>query len=101
MTARLNVKITRRAERQIEAADRWWLENRPSAPGAVAEELGRALQLLSVQPNIGARAGNTRLKDVRRVTLNRIRYYVYYRVREDSLEVLAFWHTSRSAAPRV
>ena len=30
------------------------------------------------------------LQGVRRVTLSRIRYYVYYRVSGDALEVLAF-----------
>lgn len=36
---------------------------------------------------------------MRRVHLARIHYYVYYRVAQsgNSLEILAFWHTSRGA----
>ena len=36
---------------------------------------------------------------VRRVTLSRIRYYLYYRVADDALQVLALWHTSRGLGP--
>jgi len=92
------VYVTRRAQRQIETAVRWWSQNRPSAPNAIVEELDKALEILIVQPNIGARAKNANLPGVRRVTLTRVSYYLYYTVRGDALEVLAFWHTSRAPA---
>ena len=82
------------------SASAWWAENRPSAPGAVFEEVDRILGLRSVQPGIGARARRAKLRGVRRATLPRVRYYVYYRVTGGSLEVLAFWHTSRAREPR-
>jgi plasmid stabilization system protein ParE len=97
--APLQVKISGGASAQIEEAAGWWAENRPSAPGAIREDLGRILGLLSVQPGIGTPARAATLKDVRRVTLSRIRYYLYYRVAGDSLEVLALWHTNRGRAP--
>jgi hypothetical protein len=34
-------------------------------------------------------------KFVRRLTLERIRYYMFYRVHPDRVEVIFFWHTSR------
>jgi hypothetical protein len=39
--------------------------------------------LISVQPEIGARARNISLAGVRRLHLARVRYYVYYRVVTD------------------
>jgi len=57
------------------------------------------LGLLSVQPGIGAPAQLAKLRGVRRATLSRIRYYVYYRAIGSSLEVLAFWHISRGRPP--
>ena len=63
------------------------------------EELDRTLGLLCCQPELGVRSVRTTLTGVRRVTLSRIRYYVYYRVVEDRLQVLAFWHTSRGRGP--
>jgi len=34
-------------------------------------------------------------KYIRRLTLERIRYYLYYRVMPERVEVVVFWHTSR------
>ena len=50
---------------------------------------------------VGARALNTKLSGVRRLHLIRVRYHIYYRVRRSTVEVLAFWHSSRGIAPRV
>lgn len=99
MTSPLEIKVSREAQAQIEETAAWWALNRPLAPGAVRQDLDRALGLLSVDPGIGARARRAALEGVRRVTLSRIRYYVYYRVSGNTLEVLAFWHTSRGHEP--
>ena len=99
MNPPLRIEITDAARGQIAAASTWWADNRAAAPGAVLEELDRILELLGQQPEIGARARRTTLSGVRRVTLSRIRYYVYYRVADDAIQVLAFWHTSRGRGP--
>ncbi len=99
MTRRLPVVVTGRAAAEIDEAAIWWSRNRPAAPGAVREDLVRALSLLASQPGVGAVARNTRLKGVRRVHLSRVRYHVYYRATADSVEVLAFWHASRGRGP--
>lgn len=104
MSARLPVKFTPRADRQVEEAARWWRENRSKAPDALAEDLARVLELIATQPEVGAIARNVRLAGVRRVYLNRIGYYLYYRVHgrpPSLLQVVAFWHASRGAAPRL
>jgi plasmid stabilization system protein ParE len=95
----LRIEITDNAQAQISTAAAWWAENRPAAPNAIREELDRILDLLRVQPAIGTSARRATLSGVRRVTLSRIRYYVYYRVVGDALQVLAFWHTSRASGP--
>ena len=59
------------------------------------------LNILSTQPGVGAPARRGRVKGLRRVSLRRVRYYIYYRVSEGFLDVLAFWHTSRGEQPRV
>lgn len=99
MTRRLPVVVTSRAAAEIDEAADWWRRNRPAAPGAVREDLARALTLLAAQPRVGATARNTRLKGVRRVHLSRVRHHVYYRVTADAVEVLAFWHSSRGRGP--
>ncbi len=99
MSAPLRIEITEQAQTQISAASAWWGANRPAAPGAIHEELDRLLGLLRVQPEIGTVARRASLSGVRRVTLSRIRYYVYYRVAGHAIQVLAFWHTSRGSGP--
>ncbi len=44
---------------------------------------------------------NEKLAGVRRLHLKRIRYYLYYRVKDDpqQVEILALWHTSRGTGP--
>lgn len=101
MTSPLQIKVSQNAQAQIEEAAAWWAQNRPFAPGAVRQDLDRILGLLSANPGIGARARRAKLEGVRRVTLSRVRYYVYYRVSGAALEVLAFWHTSRGRQPNL
>jgi plasmid stabilization system protein ParE len=102
MNSTLPVSIVSGAARAIAEAGKWWAANRPKAPDAFAVDLEQALQLIASQPAIGARARNVKLKDVRRVHLARVRYYLYYRLTSDpAIEVLALWHTSRGTSPQV
>ena len=76
----LSVEVTPRAAAQIERAARWWTENRPAAPGAIADEFEEAKSLLAAQPGVGARSSSQRHPELRRLYLSRIRYHLYYRV---------------------
>jgi hypothetical protein len=73
--------------------------DRPSAPGAIRHDVADILAVLSTQSGVGAPARRGRVKSLRRVTLARVRYHLYYRVSGGVLEVLAFWHTSRGRQP--
>ena len=95
----LCVEITADAQAQIAAAAAWWAENRPAAPDAILDELDRIVEILRLQPASGTIARRPALSGVRRVSLTRVRYLVYYRVANDSLQVLAFWHASRGTDP--
>jgi len=93
----VKVRVTKRAQAQIDRAALWWDENRPLAPEAFNEDLAEAFSLLSAEPSIGVAVSNVRTPDVRRLHLARIHYYLYYRVRGGQVEVLALWHTSRGS----
>jgi plasmid stabilization system protein ParE len=76
--------------------------NRPKAPNAIREELERAASLIALQPDVGTRATNVTLPGVRRLRLDRVRYYVYYHVADlERVEILAFWHESRGSKPPI
>jgi hypothetical protein len=55
----LFVDISDTAKSQVLAAEEWWRLNRPKAPNAIREELERAASLISVQPDLSARALET------------------------------------------
>jgi len=97
----LELFVSRRAAREIERVVQWWAVNRPAAPGAVRQDVQAALNLLIVQPDIGVYVKEASSPDVRRLHLDRIRYWVYYRVRRNRLEVLSVWHSSRGSGPAV
>ena len=101
MSGPLQIEVSDLAKGQIRAAEQWWRLNRPKAPNAIREDLDRASSLISVQPEVGARATNVSLAGVRRLHLARVRYYVYYRVVTDPerVQLLAFWQTSRGSGP--
>jgi plasmid stabilization system protein ParE len=101
LSSHLPARLVRRAVREIEEASEWWEANRPASPGAVTEEVRKALRLICSAPHVGARAMNVSLHGVRRLHLSRIHYHLYYRVLTDPpcVEVLALWHTRRGSGP--
>jgi plasmid stabilization system protein ParE len=103
LSREFSIRIVQSAVNQITEASAWWGANRPKAHGVFREEIERALELISTQPLMGAKAGNIKLAGVRRIHLSRIHYHLYYRIRESpkAVEVLALWHTSRGSGPKV
>jgi len=97
----LPIKVSPRAQAQIEEAAAWWAQNRPAAPGAIRNELARILSILSTQPGIGVTERRRRIRGLRRVHLSRIDYLILYRISDGVLEVLAFWHTRRGSQPKL
>jgi plasmid stabilization system protein ParE len=95
----LPVRVAARAAAQIRQAAGWWAENRPAIPGAVRADIREALALLAQQPRIAPPYDGAKIRGVRRLFLGRIRYFVYYRVTADAVDVLAVWHASRGEQP--
>lgn len=89
----MKVVVRARAERQISVARGWWLRNRDKAPEAFDEDLAWAKDFISNNPN-AVQVINPR-RGIRRLKLDRIRYYLYFRIRARHIEVIQFWHTSR------
>lgn len=88
------IVLSRRARRQLFTALGWWYSHRDKAPNAFDEDLNATWEILSSAPEIG-KAVNSRRPGVRRVLMERVRYYIYYRVSENTIEVISIWHSSR------
>ena len=97
----MKVRVTKRAQAQIDRAATWWDDNRLLAQEAFDEDLAEAFSLLSAQPGIGVPVTNARTPGVKRLHLARIHYFLYYRVRGEEVQVLRIWHTSLGADPKL
>ncbi|MGH8738159.1 MAG: type II toxin-antitoxin system RelE/ParE family toxin [Burkholderiales bacterium] len=97
----MKVRVTTRAQAQIDRAATWWDDNRSLAPEAFDEDLAEAFSLLSAQPGIGVPVTNARTPGVKRLHLARIHHFLYYRVRGEEVQVLRIWHTRRGTDPKL
>ncbi|HEX8409220.1 MAG TPA: type II toxin-antitoxin system RelE/ParE family toxin [Thermoanaerobaculia bacterium] len=98
---RYRIRISTRAWRELEAASRWWLQHRDKAPGAFEEDVDAALKLLRSNAFMGEPVGASR-RQVRRIWLDRIRYFIYYRLlNDDVIEISTIRHGARGSRPRL
>jgi plasmid stabilization system protein ParE len=88
------VVFSLRAGRQLDAAFRWWRANRDKNPDAFDEAVADSRKLLAMNPCVGKRIW-TPTGIMRRILLEKVRYYLYYRVTEERVEVISVWHSSR------
>lgn len=95
----LRIRISARAARHVRQAAEWWAENRPAAPRALISDVRESVRLLAEQPGLGALYEGSRTPGVRRLYLGRVRYFIYYKIENGNLGVLAFWHASRGTQP--
>jgi plasmid stabilization system protein ParE len=98
---RLALVVWSQATREIEEASEWWYANRQASPHALSEDVARAFALLTLQPGIGVPARSERLRNIRRLTLRRVGYFLFYRVvpEREEVQVLRFRHARRRPGP--
>ena len=95
------VAVTARAQRQILRALSWWHTHRDKAPGALEDDWLEALALIASAPHLGKFSSRQRRGVVRRVELERSRYYLFYRINlKGDIDILQLWHTSRRPPKR-
>jgi plasmid stabilization system protein ParE len=88
------VTLSLRARKQLLRALSWWHSHRDKAPTAFEEDLDETWELLMNSPDVGSPV-RSRRPGVRRVLMERVRYYVYYRFHDGVIEITAVWHSSR------
>ncbi len=93
----MSIRYTKRARQELRQAAQWWLENRQESADAFERELWHAFYILLAHPHMGQQIAH--LKNVRRLHVSRLNYFLYYRPDSNGLLILALWHTSRGADP--
>lgn len=97
----MKLRLSPHVQQDIRAAGAWWKSNRPGAPALFVEELRRAFAVLETTPASGSPALDFAADGIRRLYLERTRYFVYYSVNGEVVEVLRLWHASRGASPKL
>lgn len=83
-------------EDEIRAAIAWYESEREGLGRELWEELRETVALISEHPAIGSVVHRAKVRGVaRRVPLRRFPYFVVYRERADSIELVALAHMSR------
>jgi plasmid stabilization system protein ParE len=95
--------MSKRARADVVAACQWWKRNLPDAHVPLVEELRRARQQLATTPWAGVTISDDVLSTLRRLSLVRARYFLFYEVDEELAEVrvLRVWHMSRGEMPKL
>jgi plasmid stabilization system protein ParE len=99
----VNVEISKRARRQIERIQAWWVKERPAAPGLFLEELATVDRILRTSPELGSIYAEHASRTVRRVVMPKTRHHLYYRYRadRDELTVLCVWGSKKERGPKL
>ncbi len=100
--ARYTVTVASEVDTDYVQAASWWSANREKAPDALAEEVESAIRRLEQYgPRLGKSVERRGGRVWRRMELSRVRYYLYFKVYEETrtVEVLALWHMSRGLQP--
>lgn len=101
MTVALPYVIKARARREISRLALWWAENRSAAAGAVRLDLEGVLFVLVRHPGLGQKVETGRPIQVRRYLMSRTQHWLYFRVKNNVLEVLSVWATGREREPKL
>lgn len=96
-----SVRATAEADNQAVAADQWWRNNRPAAPGLFDQEMESALERLGRLPEVGRLHPTRGRPGLRRLYLRGTRHHVYYVYNSEARQVvvLAVWSAARGKGP--
>jgi plasmid stabilization system protein ParE len=87
------------ADRQLEAIDDWWRDNRASAPNLVLDEFRHVLTRLENMPRLGRPVAHPEVPLLRRLLMPASRYHVYYVTDGELVMILAVWSAVRGSGP--
>jgi plasmid stabilization system protein ParE len=99
----VKLEISKRARRQIERIQAWWVKQRPVARDLFLDELAAAECQLRATPELGSIYTEHKAGTFRRVLLPKTHHHLYYRYRadRDELTVLSVWGSPKGRGPKL
>ncbi len=99
----MKLRVGRRAQRQADKMEEWWVANRPAAPSLFTDELEETFQRICDMPGAGVHWPTPRRPNLRRILAPRTQNHVYFRVddKTQTVHVLAVWGAPKGRGPRL
>jgi plasmid stabilization system protein ParE len=84
-------KVSEECENMVREAAVYIAKNSLKQAEILFDEFDQHIDLIEAMPGIGMKYKN----GMRRFLLGKFPYYIYYREKENIIEILGIWHTSR------
>lgn len=97
----MKLRVGKRAQRQADRIEEWWVKNRPAAPSLFTDELEEFFEHIRSTTAAGVRWPTSKRPDLRRILMPRTLNHIYFRVDEAKgvVHVLAVWGAPRERGP--
>ena len=99
----VKLRIGKRAQRQAERIEDWWVKHRPEAPTLFTDELEEVFRTICERSDPGVSWPTARRPNLRRILMPRTENHVYFQIDDDSQTtyVLSVWGGPRGATPKL
>lgn len=99
----MKLRIGKRAQRQAERIEEWWVEHRPEASTLFIDELERVFEAICERPDAGISWPTARRPKLRRILMPRTENHVYFQSDDDgeTVYVLSIWGGPRGTTPKL
>lgn len=94
------ILVSKRAHREIQNIDTWWVANRELSRDLFYQELSEAMDIVRRRPTLGQRYPS-QTGNVRRLLLRGTRYHLYYKALPGKVLVLSVWSAIRGRGPKL
>jgi plasmid stabilization system protein ParE len=99
----VKLRVGKRAQKQAERIDDWWVNHRPEAPTLFTDELEETFQHICERAAAGVRWPTARRPFLRRILMARTENHVYFQVddKTQTVHVLSVWGGPRGKTPKL
>jgi plasmid stabilization system protein ParE len=99
----VKLRVGKRAQRQADQIEDWWVANRTAAPSLFTDELEYVFEHIQTTPGAGVRWPTAARPTLRRILMPRTGNHIYFRVDEtkDVVHVIAVWGAPRERGPKL
>lgn len=99
----MQLRVGKRAQKQAEKMEAWWVENRPDAPTLFVDELEETFRYICDVRSAGVRWPTPRRPNLRRILMPRTNNHVYFVIDEasETVRVHAVWGAPKGSTPKL